>query len=76
MGEGGEKRCGGVNARAVTRARGRSVCPNEDGGNVKRCAREEEKEGTREENTRDGGGLVRVTRESCVEARDRFLAIP
>lgn len=22
------------------------------------------------------GGLVRVTRESCVEARDRFLAIP
>lgn len=21
-------------------------------------------------------GLVRVTRESCVEARDRFLAIP
>lgn len=73
-GEGG--RCGGVNARAVTRTRGRSVCPKEDGGNVKRCAREEEKEGTREENTRDGGGLVRVTRESCVEARDRFLAIP
>lgn len=23
-----------------------------------------------------GGGHVRVTRESCVEARDRFLAIP
>lgn len=48
----------------------------EDGRKVKRCAREEEKEGKREENTRDGGGLVRVTRESCVEARDRFLAIP
>lgn len=65
-----------MNARAVTRARGRSVYAKEDGKKVKRCAREEEKEGKREENTRDGGGLVRVTRESCVEARDRFLAIP
>lgn len=64
-----------MNARAVTRARGRSVYSKKDGGKVKRCAREEEK-GKREENTRDEGGLVRVTRESCVEARDRFLAIP